>query len=110
MLSPKQGHSGTWLAKGFEAAATQFYVELLALRRVTRRTPIRWLQHWPAREGAPWPFSADQFENVQLCLETNWLKTQARQLLTAADALRDSPLSVQLGYAVVHAHEAAPDR
>jgi hypothetical protein len=87
LLSPAPGETGLQLANAFEQVANHYYIEMLAKRRVSARTAIRWVQHWPARAGAPAPRDEDHFENVQLQPEAGRLKLSARQLISAADAL-----------------------
>ncbi len=110
LLSPAPGRTGTSLARNFETVAAQYFVELRSRSVVGAQTPTRWLQHWPARDGAPWPYEEDQFENVQLVPAPGGWQLHARQLVSVVDALRGSPLSVHLGVAAVNAHTTHADR
>jgi len=88
VLSPGR-LSGHILAQQFERLASLYYLELLARGLVPAGESVCWIQHWPARQGAPIPYDADQFEQV---LMTPWafpirkLPAQ-RRYLTDAEAL-----------------------
>jgi hypothetical protein len=88
VLSPDDSATGDELAAAFEQVANHYYVELVTKRVASRRTPIRWVQHWPARQGAPQPFDEDHFENVQLQPHDARLELACRQLIDQGLALK----------------------
>jgi hypothetical protein len=91
LISPPEGVTGNSLGPVYAQVANHYYLELLLLRKVTPRSEICWLQHWPARDGAPTPHDEDQFENIHLRWWRGRLQLDRRQQwLTAADALLGS--------------------
>lgn len=87
LLSPDKGDTGIELAKSFDVVASQYMVELVSRRCVTRQDALSWYQHWPARRGAPSLYAFDKFEHVQLRPARGTLQTQARVLVDPAALL-----------------------
>lgn len=64
LLSPAPGLPAPALSRHFERLASLYFLELVARGLVQRDRPVRWHQHWPARDAAPDAHRQDRFERV----------------------------------------------